>query len=147
MDIGDFLVLAIILYGFFGVRKKKNQEPGPAEIDEPKFEIPPIKGSPRMETGSEVVVLPTEGPDAVIILPDSAQAKYQEYLLQRTERSKQQLPDQEMKKGNDKVMRKQTDIHSDVLLNAVAYSQILQPPKAYQYMATKSCRGDWQNNK
>lgn len=42
---------------------------------------------------------------------------------------------------------KPADIHSDVLLHAVAYAQILQPPKAYQYMATRSCRGEWNNNK
>lgn len=47
----------------------------------------------------------------------------------------------------EKNQLKPTDIHSDVLLHAVAYAQILQPPKAYQYMATRSCRGDWGNNK
>ena len=43
--------------------------------------------------------------------------------------------------------RQAADIHTDVLLHAIEYAQILQPPKAYQYMATRSCRGDWQNNK
>lgn len=47
----------------------------------------------------------------------------------------------------DKNQLRPADIHSDVLLHAVAYAQILQPPKAYQYMATRSCRGDWNNNK
>lgn len=54
---------------------------------------------------------------------------------------------QDAKSGREAQILKPTDIHSEVLLNAVAYAQILQPPKAYQYMATRSCRGEWNNQK
>lgn len=37
-------------------------------------------------------------------------------------------------------------LYSNALLDAVAYAEILQSPKAYQYMATRSCTGRWPGN-
>lgn len=147
MDFGDILVLLIILYGIFGGRKKKQKDVKPTEVDEPRFEIPTIKGNPHTEK-IEKVKVPIE---EVMIKPEEAiihtsSNRYQDYLLAKIKPIEEDKTASEEPRSN-KVVRKTTDIHSDVLLNAVAYSQILQPPKAYQYMITKSCRGDWQNNK
>ena len=147
MDFGDILVLLIILYGIFGGRKKKQRDVKPTEVDEPRFEIPTIKGNPnaekvkKLEVSIEEPMIKTEE-----AIANTVSNRYREYLLAKTKSIEAKQVSIETP-TSDKVVRKTADIHSDVLLNAVAYSQILQPPKAYQYMATKSCRGEWQNNK
>lgn len=100
--------------------------------------IPPIVGIPREEQQQGMYTEPVFIEEPVTFQP--------KYIAVAREKASEQESNQKASSSAPKPL-KQADIHSDVLLSAVAYAQILQPPKAYQYLATRSCRGDWGNTK
>lgn len=142
-------VLAIIAFALFslitdfieGKKKKRKQEESPSEggwveMKRPKDKeivIPPIQHIPQKYERPNVY-----GTGKVNPLPTTATHRY------NTPQEAAVVVDSNYDEAKP---LKAADIHWNVLLNAVAYTQILQPPKAYQYMATKSCRGEWNNEK
>lgn len=151
------LILAIVVFVVFSVitdaiesmKKKRQQEEElprrpqpnekrPAEEKKPGLFIPPIFGAPKKKDEASVYKEPK---------PASALSAIEKKYPAK---KKPKLPEPEIVVDSNYAVAKplkSADIHTNVLLSAVAYAQILQPPKAYQYMATKSCKGDWQNNK
>lgn len=154
-------------------RKKRNRQKKEEERPD-AFEIPPIDGAPQErrqgKTTTSFEIPPIHGaPGRTVTKPKQqapaynaqkpAQARqpdeshmsnsYMAYLMEKEkqEKLKQPAPSVSEAQATTKVHANVPDLNSDVLLRAVEYAQILQPPKAYQYMATRSVRGDWQNYK
>ena len=137
-----FVVFSVITDAIEGKKKKRQQSELPdtkskikIKVDtqekRPEIIIPPIRGAPPMQSDRQIVY--HESVTAV-------KAKQIEKIKELGNVDYQSL------KTEAKPVS-QVDIHSEAILNAIYYAQILQPPKAYQYMATHSCRGDWNNNK
>lgn len=137
-----FVVFSVITDAIEGKKKKRQQSELPdakakikIKVDtkekRPEIIIPPIKGVPPMQS------------DRQIVYNESAAAEKAKPIekIKEPENVGYQPLKTEAKPVN------QVDIHSEAILNAIYYAQILQPPKAYQYMATRSCRGDWNNTK
>lgn len=153
MDI-IFAILAFVIFSLIsdaleGKRKKRQQDQLPPttaddqkaspEQSRTKIVIPPIKGAPAGKQNNPTISQPSVQPQGGSVDP-----RYMAALKQQKQPNKtvsEPLQVAVMPASHS------ADIHTDVLLNAIAYTQILQPPKAYQYLATRSCRGDWQNNK
>lgn len=141
------IIFAIIFFVIFSViadkieGKKKRQQAEKKQTDkkekvnspkQPDIVIPPIKDAPSSE--NKTITTEKQVP---IVVP--------RYVVQPRQETK--IKEKDVSTVEKKDVLKQTDIHSDVLMNAVMYAQILQPPKAYQYIKTRSIKGDWVNYK
>jgi hypothetical protein len=137
-----FVVVSVIADAIEGKKKKRQQSELPdakskikikvgAQAKRPEIIIPPLKGAPPMQSGRQIVYHES----AVVAKPKPIEK------IKEPENVNYQPLETEAKPVS------QVDIHSEAILNAIYYAQILQPPKAYQYMATRSCRGDWNNTK
>lgn len=143
------LVLAIIAFVLFsvitdfleGVKKKRNQKTPPAE---PNATIG--TGAKESDRNRDTGVLAPQRQTGRRDPKRPAAARVASKYAAADAKAQANQPKPTESEREAKIL-KPTDIHSEVLLNAVAYAQILQPPKAYQYMATKSCRGEWNNQK
>jgi hypothetical protein len=137
-----FFVFSVITDAIEGKKKKRQQSELPdtkskikikvgAQEKRPEIILPPIKGAPTMQSDKPIVYA-----EAAMVVKTKPIEK-----IKKSEKVNNQPLKTESKPVNPVV------IQPEVILNAVCYAQILQPPKAYQYMATRSCRGDWNNTK
>lgn len=164
--------MAIVISMLDEKRKKRNRQKQESDSRE-EFEIPPIDGAPsqkrregnapfeiptiqgapqtptvpqkRPPSGSPVQKRVEEEQSGKVQLPNG----YLAYLAEKEKQEKREMPESSpaVLQAAEKPRTNVPDLHSDVLLRAVEYAQILQPPKAYQYMMTRSVRGDWQNHR
>lgn len=137
-----FVVFSVITDAIEGKKKKRQQSELPDAKSKIKIKvgaqekrreiiIPPLKGAPPMQSGRQIVYHES----AVVAKPKPIEK------IKEPENVNYQPLETEARPVSP------VDIHSEAILNAISYAQILQPPKAYQYMATRSCRGDWNNTK
>lgn len=153
-----FVAFSVITDAIEGQKKKRQQQELPPRQQQdqaktggttqrrPEIVVPPIKNAPSKNS------LPGLDPRAQAAYAEKQQKEYSAALqlhsaAKMKKKNKREEDDAVFAAAAQESVRRPTDIHSDVLLNAVAYAQILQPPKAYQYMATRSCRGEWGNQK
>lgn len=149
-----FVLFSVITDAIEGQKKKRQEKELPrrdkieiktkteygtkAKKKEKEIVIPPIVGVPKENKQQGMYTEPVFIEEPMALQP--------KYIAVAREKASEQDSNQKASSSAPKPL-KQADIHSDVLLSAVAYAQILQPPKAYQYLATRSCRGDWGNTK
>lgn len=132
-----FVVVSVIADAFEGKKKKEQQAELPgqkakvkagAQEKRPEIMIPPIKGAPPVQTDMQMVY---HEPEPVLKERPVEKKKEPESVLYQP------------LKIEEKPMNT-VNIQPETMLTAFAYAQILQPPKAYQYMAR---RGDGNNHK
>ncbi len=137
-----FVVFSVITDAIEGKKKKRQQSELPdtkskikikvgAQEKRPEIILPPIKGAPTMQSDKSIVYA-----EAAMVVKTKPIEK-----IKKSEKVNNQPLETEVKPVNPVV------IQPEVILSAVCYAQILQPPKAYQYMATRSCQSDWNNAK
>lgn len=139
--IAAFIVFSLIADAVEGKKKKQKtnlpgktdykQKTGEKKKPSPIF-IPPIKSTPpKTETP---VVYREPGMSTAVV---QSVVKYSEAL----KNPKKQ--DEEMQttlvETKEKTL-KPLDLRPDAIFNAICYTQILQPPKAYQYMRARTRR-------
>ena len=134
-----FVVFSVITDAIEGKKKKRQQSELPdtkskikIKVDtqekRPEIIIPPIKGAPPMQSDMQMVYHEAE---LVVKVKPVEKKKEPESVLYQPLKS-------EAKPVNT------VNIHPEAMMTAVCYAQILQPPKAYQYMVR---RGDGNNHK
>ena len=137
-----FVVFSVITDAIEGKKKKRQQSELPdakskikikvgAQEKRPEIIIPPIKGAPPMPSDMQIVYYESTAAEKAKPIEKIKEPENVNYQPLKTE-AKPVNP---------------VDIQPQAILSAVCYAQILQPPKAYKYMATRSCRGDWNNTK
>ena len=92
-----------------------------------EFEIPDIKSTPAQQNVPEPVMI-EEKPEEI-----TSYMKYRQKKHEQEEEERIVYEEQAKITPSTKKQRK-TDIHTNVILNAIAYAQILDRPKAYNYM-------------
>jgi hypothetical protein len=151
------LVLIVIAFAAFAVindaiesnkKKGKNVPPLPTrsapknrriDVDfggmekEPDIIIPPIKGAPQLETEGVY-----SEPEVIIKSSSPVSTEKNKYAYYLEHRHEQKAKDHAQYEQETKVPatvkhhQQSTDIHTNVILSAMAYAQILERPKAYQ---------------
>lgn len=149
-----FVVFAVVSDRLEGRKRKKNlpennrqPETGKkfpfdfgSSSKKPEIVIPELKGAPPQKTDPFA-----KEPEAVMIeeTPEELN-KYQKYLAVRQQQEKELKAayDQERQKIETHAAAKKspTDIHANVILNAIAYEQILGRPRAWRQL-----RHRWHN--
>lgn len=150
------MILTILVFAVFAIladkfdaKKKQKKLPMPAPTrkesetslkkPKPAFEIPEIK-SP-----TEVSRPMHKEPQTVMIEETAAQInKYQKFLDEKAQRIKAEHiaydKEQEKLQAQQNMAPPPVDLHTNVILNAIAYEQILGRPKAWRQL-----RQRWQN--
>lgn len=135
-----FVVVSVIADAIEGKKKKRQQSELPrdkariktgGQEKRPEIIIPTIKGAPTMQSDMQIVyheVEPVIKAEPIEKIKEPEVVRYQPLKT-------------ETKPVNS------VNIQPEVMLSAVCYAQILQPPKAYQYMIKCSCLGDQNNHK
>jgi hypothetical protein len=135
-----FVVVSVIADAIEGKKKKQQQSDLPRDkarikIDgqekRPEIIIPTIKGAPTMQSDMQIVYHEAEP----FIKAEPIEK------LKKPEVVRYQSLKTETKPVNS------VNVQPEVMLSAVCYAQILQPPKAYQYMRNRPCLGDQNNHK
>lgn len=150
------MILTILVFAVFAIladkfdaKKKQRKLPMPAPTrkeaetslkkPKPAFEIPEIK-SPT-EENKEMY----KEPQTVMIEESAAEInKYQKFLAEKAQRIKEEQAaydkEQEKLRAQQNMVPPPVDLHTNVILNAIAYEQILGRPKAWRQL-----RNRWQN--
>lgn len=131
ITIAGFILFSVLMDAFESRRKKKRDAPLP----EPEAQMPPERGGKKRARRQRQ-------PSLEIPPPPQAQSRPQ---TPQTPRSAATPVVQSAPAGiaAEQHFVDPAQLYSNALLDAVAYAEILQPPKAYQYMATRSCMGHW----
>ncbi|MFA6851179.1 MAG: hypothetical protein WCS30_12615 [Selenomonadaceae bacterium] len=95
--------------------------------EKPKFEIPDIKRESVQQDRAETVMI-EETPQEI-----TSYMKYRQKKHEQEEEERIVYEEQAKITPSTKKQRK-TDIHTNVIMNAIAYAQMLDRPKAYNYM-------------
>ena len=131
-------VLFSVLMDAFESRKKKKKRSVP--VPEPRAETPQqARGKTRAtrRTPPQPSLPPQPRPEAQVRLQNTAPR-----VAAAIAPPSSDVPDA----AAGRHFPDPAQLYSNALLDAVAYAEILQPPKAYQYMATRSCVSRWPGN-
>ena len=100
--------------------------------NEPDIVIPPIKGAPQRETEG-VYIEPAARKKSLPVATEKNQyAYYLEHRHEQKAKDHAQYEQETKVPATVKHHHQSTDIHTNVILSAMAYAQILERPKAYQ---------------
>jgi len=139
-----FIILAFLAVAVLSDRMEGRQGKRPTlptkDGSFPEIKIPPIQGAPPQKKPGvyqdSTAVIPEEMPGAV--------NKYQQFLADK--RTPQQMEQADYEKSQAKLQagnappKKGTNIHTNAILNAVAYEQILGRPRAWKLL-----KGRWRS--
>ncbi|MGL6016232.1 MAG: hypothetical protein ACRCZU_09180 [Selenomonadaceae bacterium] len=134
-----FLAVAVLSDRMDGRKGKRHTLP-PKDGGGPEIKIPPIKGAPLQKK-------PGVYQEPARAIPKETVAetnKYQQFLANKRTRQKMEQADYEksqakLQAGNTPP-KKGTNIHTNAILNAVAYEQILGRPRAWKLL-----KGRWRS--
>lgn len=134
-----FVVISVIADAVEGKKRRQQSELPKDKVrtkvggqkKRPEIIIPTIKGVPTMQSDMQIVYHEAEPVIKVKPIEKTKEPEIVRYQPLKTE----------TKPVNS------VNVQPEVMLSAVCYAQILQPPKAYQYMINRSRLGDQNNHK
>lgn len=134
-----FVVISVIADAVEGKKRRQQSELPKDKVrtkvggqeKRPEIIIPTIKGAPTMQSDMQIVYHEAEPVIKVKPIEKTKEPEIVRYQPLKTE----------TKPVNS------VNVQPEVMLSAVCYAQILQPPKAYQYMINRSRLGEQNNHK